>query len=391
MAKIALTIVVWILRIGGYAVLTICAVVAILGVLRGGTDWRYAAQLALEIIGPAIFLILVVGAALAWWRLYRKRHAFTAIVAGVATIAVIACGYTLAGYLGVANARGVAIDFARTLWPESAPSDDAVERVVYDQYEGEEQTLYIHRPDAQVFQGPRPILVHIHGGGWVQGGGNARLTDQTWFARQGYLAISVDYALSSERRHLWDVVEPQLGCALSWIAANAERLGGDPERIAIYGESAGGNLVLNLAHLGSSDRLVSSCGGETPQIAATISIYPPVDLAATYEHPPARRFGQAYIGGSPGEYPERYATLSPMTNVAAAAPPTLVLVGEDDSLVPVGPTLRYVEQSRAAGNEIDLIALPRAGHAFDVAPGSITNQIFRQSALGFLRDNGLQP
>lgn len=391
MAKIALTVLAWVLRIGGYAVLTICALVAILGVLRSGTDWRYAAQLALEIIGPAIFLILILGAGLAWWRLYRKRHVFTAIVAGVTTIAIFACGYTLAGYVAVANARGIAVDFARTLWPESAPSDDAVERVVYDQYEGEEQTLYIHRPDQQRFPGPRPILVHIHGGGWVQGGGNARLTDQTWFARQGYLAISLDYALSSEERHLWDVVQPQLGCALAWINANAERLGGDPKRIAIYGESAGGNLVLNLAHLASSDRLVSSCGGETPQIAATISIYPPVDLAATYEHPPAQRFGQAHIGGSPGEYPERYAALSPMTNVASAAPPTLVLVGEDDSLVPVGPTLRYVEQSRAAGNEIDLIALPRAGHAFDVAPGSITNQIFRQSALSFLRDNGLQP
>jgi acetyl esterase/lipase len=391
MLKIAKAIGVWSLRIAGYFVLTVCAVIALLGVLRIGVDLQYYAQFFLEFFGPIILVILVIGTALAWIRLRRGRHIFAVSVAVITTTAALACGFTLLGYVTVARAHGISIELLRALWPQSMHAGGPPQSFVYDRYHNEEQKLYIYRGDHAQYPSLRPVLVYIHGGGWVSGAAQDRQTDLSWFADRGYFVIGVDYPLSSANRHLWDVVQSQLGCALAWTARNVSRFNGDPGRIALLGDSAGGNLVLNLAYLAHNGRLTSGCGGALPQIQATVAVYPAVDLSALYAYTPARQFPLAYIGGSPLEYPERYRALSPITDAAGAAPPTLLLYGEDDGLVPVRDTERYVEGSRAAGNEVETIGIPRAGHGFDLVPGSIPNQIFRRSVVTFLRAHGLKP
>lgn len=380
----------WVMLVLGGLLLLALIAVPFFGVLRVGIGPQYVAQLLLEFFGPPLFVILSLAAVAISWLWWKKRNRVTLVFAILSGLGTIACGVTLGGYVGVAYAHGLSINPVQALWPDLKPDGTSpAEEFTYDRFEGQDVSLLVYRPAKR--QRPAPILVRFHGGGWVQGSAKEREGDDRWFADQGYLVVDVNYSLSSTRRHLWNVTHQQLGCSLVWIAKNAHSLGGDPKRLAIYGESAGGNLVLNVAHLANGNARSSRCGGRVPQISAVISVYPPVDMAALHAHEVATIYPLAYIGGPPTQFPDRYASVSPISYVRGPGAPTLLLTGLDDSMVPVDDTLRYVKLRRAAGHDIELIAIPRAGHAFDFINGSIGNQIFRESSIAFLKKHNLQP
>ncbi len=209
--------------------------------------------------------------------------------------------------------------------------------------------------------------------------------------------ISVDYTLSSADRHLWDVTQGQIGCALGWVVANAPKYGGDPTRLSVSGHSAGGNLAINTAYLAAAGRLPSLCGGASPRVAAVSAMYPVVDPAGLYDNPDralggrSRAMAAAYTGGSPQQFPGRYASISSATYISAGAPPTLLIVGAADHLVPVGATYRFAERATQAGVAVGLVAVPYADHVFDGRPGSIGQQAYRQLTARWLRDHGQSP
>jgi dipeptidyl aminopeptidase/acylaminoacyl peptidase len=72
------------------------------------------------------------------------------------------------------------------------------------------------------------------------------------------------------------------------------------------------------------------------------------------------------VGGSPQQLPERYALLSPITHVDASCPPTLLMQGRDDIIVPPGPAFELQERLRVAGVEAAVLLLPYADHGFDL-------------------------
>jgi acetyl esterase/lipase len=131
-----------------------------------------------------------------------------------------------------------------------------------------------------------------------------------------------------------------------------------------------------------------------PRVAAVSAVYPVVDPAGFYDNRDPALGGRsrgmvgAYTGGSPQQFPDRYAAIASDTHISAAAPPTLVIVGEADHLVPVVGTLRFVAQARAAGVDVELVAVPYADHVFDGRRGSIGEQAYRQLTARWLRDHG---
>jgi acetyl esterase len=94
-------------------------------------------------------------------------------------------------------------------------------------------------------KGPLPVCLYIHGGRF------ARLSKDThWlfnlvFARRGYLVVSINYRLAPA--HRFPAAVEDVCAAWTWLLENVERLGGDPDRIIVAGESAGGNLTTALA------------------------------------------------------------------------------------------------------------------------------------------------
>ena len=116
--------------------------------------------------------------------------------------------------------------------------------------------------------GPLPLLVYYHGGGWVIG----NLDTHDGVCRQlanavGCVVVSVDYRLAPE--HPFPAAAEDAYAALRWVAANAASLGGDPARVAVGGDSAGGNLSA-VVSLMARDR-------SGPRLAYQLLIYPVVD------------------------------------------------------------------------------------------------------------------
>ena len=346
--------------------------------------------------GPWVTLISFVGAAWLVLRWRRTRHKRTLVVALLAAIAALGFSYVQAQRIGVARANGVNIDLVQAMFAtsQSAP-DPKPETVVYAAFDGQKLPLDIYH--AKPGSRPAPVLVYIHGGGWGSQTLKQREADYRWFVARGYLVISLEYSLSTATRNTWNVVEPQLGCALAWVGANAARYGGDASRLALWGESAGGNLVINISYRANAGTLNSSCPGSVPHIVVTLAQYPVVDPARMYRPIDpllgvfGRMMGDHYTGGSPEKYPDRYTAIASATHINAKAPPTLLVIPESDHLVDPQAAYAFEAKARAAGIPTRLIKMPYAEHAFDLGSGSIGNQLVRQSMLRFLEEQGMRP
>src|SRR5262249_17906020 len=144
--------------------------------------------------------------------------------------------------LAVAASNGIKIDLLSTfsLTPVSrVGKPDA--SVACSAGTDSPQYVALYRPRFRA-KDSSPILVYVEGGGWISGTRFDRSADMGWFSDQGWLVVSVDYVLSSEKRHRWNQTTGEIGCALAWVGSNAHQYDGDTRRISLFGESAGGNL-----------------------------------------------------------------------------------------------------------------------------------------------------
>ncbi|WP_448628329.1 alpha/beta hydrolase fold domain-containing protein [Geodermatophilus sp. URMC 64] len=218
--------------------------------------------------------------------------------------------------------------------------------------------------------GPVPVAAFLHGGGWRLGSRHAagpayRGADPTPFerlAQAGIAVASVDYRLSGEAT--WPAQLHDAKAAVRWLRARAGELGIDAERIAAWGESAGGHLAALLG-LVTDPALEGEVGisGTSSAVAAVVAWYAPTDLvgfaadAGTDPSDPSTREAQL-LGAPAPDVPERAAQASPVTHVTPDAPPFLLLHGAADRFIPAVQSERLhgllVEAGVAA--ELDLYA-----------------------------------
>lgn len=122
-----------------------------------------------------------------------------------------------------------------------APKDGV--KVAKDEQYGahERHKLDIYEPE-KMSANPAPVLLFLHGGGFVRGDKNDGANVCTWFARQGLLAISMNYRFAPEIQ--WPQGAEDIAAALRWIKNNAKKYAGDPNRIFLMGTSAGAAHVM---------------------------------------------------------------------------------------------------------------------------------------------------
>jgi acetyl esterase/lipase len=126
----------------------------------------------------------------------------------------------------------------------------------------------LYRPEGE--SSPLPLLVYLHGGGWVRGDLDTHDNTCRFLARHaGALVLSVDYRLAPE--HEFPAAVDDSAAAFRWACENAGELGADPAAIAVGGDSAGGNLAAVVAQLAVAD------GGPVP--AFMLIIYPATDFS----------------------------------------------------------------------------------------------------------------
>jgi acetyl esterase len=192
-----------------------------------------------------------------------------------------------------------------------------------------------------------PLVVYFHGGGFVSGSVAAWDGVTRRIAREaGVVVVSVDYRLAPE--HRFPVALDDCHAALVWAAAQAESLGADPARVAVAGDSAGGNLAAAVAR---------RARGDGPALRAQVLVYPVVspdcdspsmvDNAEGYLLTTAsmRSMWDWYLGPD-GDRDDAFAAIDRAADLTGL-PPALVLTAEYDPLRDEGE--RYGALLAAAG------------------------------------------
>jgi acetyl esterase/lipase len=236
-------------------------------------------------------------------------------------------------------------------------------------------------------EGTLPALLYIHGGGMVIGSIETEdALTRSYCLEVGCAAVSVEYRLAPENPHPAPVEDCY--AALVWMAANAERLGIDPDRIGVYGGSAGGGLAAGTALL-ARDR-----GG--PSVAFQMLLYPMLDdrcetpsgheveTIGVFDGWASREGFQALLGerwGTPEV--DAYAAPTRATDLTGL-PPTWLDVGELDALRDEG--IDYASRLLQAGVATDLHITPGCFHASEVfVPEAAASQRIIAARIGALR------
>jgi acetyl esterase/lipase len=239
--------------------------------------------------------------------------------------------------------------------------------------------------------GAVPVVVFLHGGGWRMGSRHSagpayRAADPSPFeeiAQAGIAVAGVDYRLSGEAT--WPAQLHDAKAAVRWLRDRADDLGLDPERIAAWGESAGGHLA-ELLGLVTDPALEGDVGvrGTSSRVAAVVAWYAPSDVAAvapdTGGDPADPASREAQLLGAPApSVPELAAQASPVSHVAPGAPPFLLLHGEADRFVPCIQSVRLHTALVEAGVQAEVYLYEDADHMWlgssDAASEALTRTV----------------
>ncbi len=241
-----------------------------------------------------------------------------------------------------------------------------VPNVVYHVADNHENKLDLYLPRNP--SGPRPVLMMIHGGGWVQGTKEAQILRSLPYLEMGWAVVNVTYRLVQVSRAP-AAVEDCL-CALQWIARNAELYNFDTSRIVTSGNSAGGHLALTSGMVPPSTGLGRECvsgsfsGPPTipsVAVAAIINWYGITDVADLVEGPNTKGYAVQWLGGLPNRV-ELARLVSPLTYVRRDVPPTLTIHGDADPIVPYAHAVRLHAALDDAGVPNELHTVPGGGH-----------------------------
>jgi acetyl esterase/lipase len=235
-----------------------------------------------------------------------------------------------------------------------------------------------------------PAVIVIHGGSWSGGEKSDFASYDSWLAAGGRVVFDVEYRLANgAQRFPAQVVD--IKCAIAWVKSHAAQYDVDPERLALLGRSAGGQLALLAAYTANDPTLrPDSCDAQDTSVRAVISFYGPTDLAWDYAHPgrpdviDTARVLENYLGGSPASAPQAYASASPTEHVTSQTPPTLFLHGGHDQLVRPENVERIIPKLAAAGVPFTYVYLPWANHGFDYNFNGWNSQLARAEMDKFL-------
>lgn len=227
---------------------------------------------------------------------------------------------------------------------------------------------------------PRPLVVIVHGGSWRNGDSTQLPSMARRLASAGYAVAAVNYRLAPA--HPFPAAYDDLGAAVAFLRDQAEELGIDPERVVLYGRSAGGHLALLAAYRWRAE-----------YVRGVVALYAPTDLVYSWEHPSDPRILdtpgtlRAFVGGAPDQSPElaaRYVDASPYPWASTASPPTLLVHGGRDELVRPAHSERLAARLRELGVPHHLLRLPWATHGCEANPAGPSGQLNEYAVRRFL-------
>jgi acetyl esterase/lipase len=215
--------------------------------------------------------------------------------------------------------------------------------------------------------GPLPLIIWIHGGGWQTGDKDGCPPLRNGFTARGYAVASINYRLSGQA--VFPAQIEDCKAAIRWLRAHAEEYRLDPHRFGVWGSSAGGHLAALVGtsgdveaftvggHLDQSSRVQAVCDYFGPTDFVVFVTTPGYERHATASSPEAK-----LLGGPVAENQDRAARASPITYVSRDDPAFLIVHGDEDPTVPINQSQLLHAALEQAGVETHFHTIEAAGH-----------------------------
>jgi acetyl esterase/lipase len=241
---------------------------------------------------------------------------------------------------------------------QRASETHRLDDIVYARCDGQDLKLNIYQPIVQAENSP--ALIVIHGGGWRNGEpGGWFAPHNRYFASQGYTVFDVEYRLSGVAK--WPAQLDDVKAAIEWVKAHAGEYQVNPQRIALLGRSAGAHLALMAAYCRQSS------------IRSVVSIYGPTDLRWPDLEPDSAIL--ELMGGTFEALPQAYENATPLNFVRDGLPPTLIIEGGMDTIVPYHHGDKLVGRLSLTDTVFVLLRVPWSRHGFDAVLSGMGAQL----------------
>jgi acetyl esterase/lipase len=242
--------------------------------------------------------------------------------------------------------------------------------------------------------GPHPAMVFIHGGGFARG--SKAGYGNTWgpyLAARGYVVFAIDYRLSKPNETTWPQALLDCKAAVQYLRGSASKLGIDPERIGVGGDSAGASLATLVAVTQDMPQFANrypmdAYASASTKVKVAVPIYGVYDMMAAQKYesglPNSTKNIEQFIGGNPSQFPGAYFEASALNYIREAAVslgnvatpnagakiPWFLAWGMVDPVVPpAGQSMVFVQALRDAGATVVAIPVPKTDHFwFPVTP-----------------------
>jgi acetyl esterase/lipase len=241
--------------------------------------------------------------------------------------------------------------------------------IEFESVDGKPLLMDLRVPESD---GLHPVILYLHSGAWVTGDrtGGPAIRE----ASRGYAVASIDYRLAPQ--YTWPAQIEDCKAAVRWLRANAAQYQLDPNRIGVFGTSAGGHLAAMLGTTANHPEFEAMELGN-PQfstaVSAVIDFYGPTDLLLLEDQKlpclPGLDGNASYmppsllLGCPVQECQDKAATANPINYVSASDPPFLIMQGMLDCLVPWRQSQMLYDALKQKGIDATLVLLPTAQHA----------------------------
>jgi acetyl esterase/lipase len=222
-----------------------------------------------------------------------------------------------------------------------------------------------------------PCVIVIHGGGWDSGQRSELADLNQWLAQHGYAVAAVSYRLAPDV--VWPGQRDDVRAAIAFLTAQASQLRIDPKNFVLLGRSAGGQIAETVAY-----------AEHDLAIRGVVGLYAPSDLRFAYKYSrdddvlKSPALLRRYLGGAPESVGTNYDSATALDHVSRNSPPTLLIHGENDTLVWHRHSVRLEAVLEQAGVQCVFVSLPWATHAFDFNLSGPGGQITRYALERFL-------
>lgn len=311
-----------------------------------------------------LLILLLIGTVILWRNGWGNKDKFLLVLVSMIIVS-LGLGYSEWREMkNVVQKNGGNVTLLGVQYDSKPSKPD--EQIVYATKDNEELSISVYNNSKEFQNQKQPVFVYIHGGGWSSGNAESSAWLHRSMANQGYIVFSVNYRLATENNPTWEKATEDVLDAMRWIKKHVAEYGGDTDNIILSGESAGGHLALLYTGL----VITGEIDGPLPKAVAVM--YPAIDLRWTSKNgrylsvDPIPNIVEKYIGGDINTYGDRLEQVDPMNYINEDMPPVLIMHGEDDTLVTITGSERYVDQLKQVGGDAQLIKIPYSNHGLNI-------------------------